>query len=45
MFMGGNAKLKKFFDEYKMPTEKVKPDYKYKTHAGVYYREMVNYLG
>ena len=40
MFMGGNSKLKKFFDQYKMPKE-VKPDYKYRTLAGYYYRDMV----
>jgi len=41
MFMGGNSKLKQFFEQYNMPTKDVTPDYKYKTQAGCYYREMV----
>ena len=40
MFMGGNAKLRKFFEQYKMPQD-APPDFKYKTVAGKYYREMV----
>ena len=40
MFMGGNAKLKMFFKEYKMPKDSPN-EFKYKTVAGKYYREML----
>ena len=42
MVMGGNAKLMKFYEQYKLPKSPV--DLKYKTVAGKYYREMVSDL-
>ena len=38
---GGNAKLRQFFANYNMPSDKA-IDFKYRTKAGVYYREMVS---
>lgn len=40
MFQGGNKKLRDFFAQYNIPKE-APADFKYKTKAGIYYREMV----
>lgn len=40
---GGNAKLKSFFENYKIPDDKP-IDYKYRTKAGTYYRDMLKAL-
>jgi hypothetical protein len=37
---GGNLKLRQFFENYKIPSDKP-IDFKYRTKAGVYYREML----
>ena len=37
---GGNAKLRAFFESYKIPMDGP-IDFKYSTKAGAYYREMV----
>lgn len=39
---GGNAKLRAFFESYNLPKDGP-IDFKYKTKAGFYYREMVVY--
>jgi len=38
MKAGGNAKLKQYFESYKMPKD-APMDFKYRTRAGIYYRE------
>ena len=38
---GGNAKLRSFFESYNMPKDGP-TDFKYKTKAGQYYRDMVS---
>ena len=43
MKLGGNKRLREFFDEYKIPKD-APIDFKYKTKAAVYYRETVNIL-
>jgi len=43
MKCGGNLKLKQFFEFYNMPKE-APIDFKYKTKAGVYYRELLKAL-
>ena len=40
MRIGGNKRLREFFEEYQMPKD-VPIDWKYKTKAAVYYRETV----
>ena len=40
MKSGGNLRLKQFFETYRMPSE-APIDFKYKTKAGCYYREML----
>jgi len=40
---GGNAKLRTFFENYKIPQDK-SIDFKYRTKAGVYYRDMLKAL-
>ncbi|EWS72944.1 ARF GTPase activator (macronuclear) [Tetrahymena thermophila SB210] len=40
MLQGGNAKLRKFFEKYNLPKD-APMDFKYKTKAGIYYREML----
>jgi len=40
---GGNAKLRTFFENYKIPSDKP-IDFKYRTKAGVYYRDMLKAL-
>jgi len=40
MKTGGNAKLRAFFDKYKMPKD-APMDFKYRTKAGIYYREQL----
>ena len=41
IYLGGNQKLEKFFsDKYKIDPRSP-PDYKYKTNAAIYYREML----
>jgi hypothetical protein len=37
---GGNAKLRAFFESYNIPKDSP-VDFKFKTKAGFYYREMV----
>lgn len=41
--MGGNMKLKNFFANFKIP-EDVPTDFKYKTKAGQYYRDLLKSL-
>jgi len=43
MKSGGNARLREFFDNYKIPSEGP-IDAKYRTKAGAYYREMLKAL-
>lgn len=38
MLQGGNQKLKDFFENYNIPKESP-IDFKFKTKAGIYYRE------
>jgi len=40
MKAGGNAKLKQYFESYNMPKD-APMDFKYRTKAGYYYREML----
>lgn len=40
IYLGGNQKLQIFFDKYRIDP-KSSPDYKYKTKAAIYYREML----
>eukprot|EP01016_Furgasonia_blochmanni_P030681 TRINITY_DN3184_c0_g1_i3.p1 TRINITY_DN3184_c0_g1~~TRINITY_DN3184_c0_g1_i3.p1 ORF type:complete len:235 (+),score=89.59 TRINITY_DN3184_c0_g1_i3:320-1024(+) len=40
MTNGGNAKLKSFFEQYNIPKD-APMDFKYKTKAAIYYREML----
>ncbi len=42
MSVGGNAKLKEFFEIYDLDTETI--DYKYNTKVGDYYRKKVNII-
>jgi len=43
MKSGGNLKLRQFFEYYKMPKD-APMDFKYKTRAGAYYRELLKAL-